>query len=126
MLFGKLFLVLGLPWVFESLHHLLHGNHLWKGKRFTPCSSDPVEVFFRITSAFNLLRGVFLFLIFPFKRSVWNKLALRLGADSLVLRRAGGPRGTPAGTGTTVETRMTRDSIEMRNFEGPAEKNEGT
>ena len=120
MLFGKLFLVLGLPWVFESLHHLLHGNHLWKGQRFTPCSTDPVEVFFRITSAFNLLRGVFLFLIFPFKRSVWNRLAVRLGVEALVMRRVG-PQGTAAGTGGTVETRMTRDSIQMRNFDGPAE-----
>merc|ERR1711962_309638 len=58
---GKMFLILGLPWFFESIHYFAHGNHA----KSSPCSEHIVEIFFRFTSCFNLLRGFFLFLIFP-------------------------------------------------------------
>ena len=65
-----MFLALGLPWIFESIHHLAHGNHQQMQKS---CSSKG-EIFFRIISIFGLCRGVFLFIIFACKKPIWIKL----------------------------------------------------
>ena len=103
-----MFLIMGLPWVFEIIHHFVHGNHT----NTSPCASNFVEVFFRITSAFNLLRGLFLFIVFPCKWSIWQKLSARLGLGERVVARS--KPATDTGSGPTEVTRLTRDSMQMR------------
>ena len=77
-----MFLILGLPWILESLHQLVDGNHTHLDEegattRDSKCDNSFREVFFRIASCFNMLRGVLLFLIFPCKASIWRKLVAR-------------------------------------------------
>ena len=103
-----MFLIMGLPWVFEIIHHFVHGNHT----NTSPCANNFVEVFFRITSAFNLLRGLFLFIVFPCKWSIWQKLSARLGLGERVVARS--KPATDTGSGPTEVTRLTRDSMQMR------------
>ena len=68
-----MFMILGLPWIFESINQLVKSNqqHDEATERESPCDNDTFqEVFFRIVSAFNMLRGLLLFLIFPCKASI--------------------------------------------------------
>ena len=65
-----MFLALGLPWIFESIHHLAHGNH----QHMQNSCSSKGEVFFRVVSIFGLCRGVFLFIIFACKKTIWIKM----------------------------------------------------
>ena len=64
-----MFLALGLPWVFESIHYFAHDHPLPKDE----CLSA-LEIFFRITEFFYFTRGIFFFLIFVCRRKVWSKL----------------------------------------------------
>ena len=68
-MYGKMFLVLGIPWVFEGIHFFSHQRyqHGCHPGGFS-------ETFFRIISIFNFSRGIFLFLIFVCKRPVWKEL----------------------------------------------------
>ena len=68
VLFSKLFIVMGVLWVFECLHYLLHGDH-----RNTDCSSY-TELVLRIIGCINLLRGFLIFLIFVWKDSIRDKV----------------------------------------------------
>ena len=70
VLYGKMFLALGLPWIFDVLHNLVHGNH----EHMEGSCTSGGEILHRILSMFGLCRGVFLFLIFACKKSVWKKL----------------------------------------------------
>ena len=68
-MYGKMVLVLGIPWIFEGIHffshqHFEHGCH----------PGDSSEMLFRIFSILNFSRGIFLFLIFVCKRTVWTEL----------------------------------------------------
>ena len=73
--------VLGLGWIFESLHHLIHPDH-----NDTSVCNSASEIFFRIVDVFNLSRGVLIFIIFVCKESVFeklkkNKIFARYGQD---------------------------------------------
>ena len=68
MLFSKLFIVMGVLWVFECLHYLLHGDH-----KDIDCDSY-TELGLRIIGCINLLRGFLIFLIFVCKRSTMEKV----------------------------------------------------
>ena len=68
-LYGKLFMVMGLLWFFDSLHFLLHGDH----SQIEDCMT-PVELAFRVLGCFNISRGFFIFLIFVCKRSTISKV----------------------------------------------------
>eukprot|EP00092_Neocalanus_flemingeri_P019461 GFUD01021082.1.p1 GENE.GFUD01021082.1~~GFUD01021082.1.p1 ORF type:complete len:989 (+),score=143.59 GFUD01021082.1:2-2968(+) len=70
VLYGRMFLVLGIPWIFESIHYLAHGNH---EHMQNSCSSNG-EIFFRFISILNLCRGVFLFFIFVCKKPIWKNV----------------------------------------------------
>jgi hypothetical protein len=100
-----MFLIMGLPWLLESFHHLLHSNH---PGGIGPCSNDFGEIIFRISSGFNVLRGFFLFIIFVCKPSIWKKLQRRFGLASASVR--------PSRMGPTQTTRLTRSSMEMETF----------
>ena len=46
------------------------------------CKNDAEELFFRVGSAYNLLRGVFLFVIFGCKKVVWRQFKKTVGIKS--------------------------------------------
>ena len=113
-----MFLILGLPWILESLHQLVDGNHVHLDEegtkaRDSKCDNSFREVFFRIASCFNMLRGVLLFLIFPCKASIWRKLVARFGVTWCSSQ-------DPTPTNPTIETRLTRDSMDLKTFGGPS------
>ena len=69
VLYTKLFLILGILWIIESVHFIIH-NHYGQ-----PCQEYSfIGVFFRIIDSFNMLRGFFLFIIFILKKNVWKKI----------------------------------------------------
>ena len=66
VLYTKLFFVLGLLWSFEGIHAVLI--------RDGPDFENPfLHYFFLTVDILNLLRGVFMFLIFVCKKTVWVK-----------------------------------------------------
>ena len=66
VLYTKLFFVLGLLWSFEGIHAVLI--------RDGPDFENPfLHYFFLTVDILNLLRGVFMFLIFVCKKTVWLK-----------------------------------------------------
>ena len=107
-----MFMILGLPWIFESLHQLAT-------ERDSPCNYDTFQaVFFRIASAFNMLRGLLLFLIFPCKATTWKKLMDRFGLNWCTAAKGNAePR-----TQHTDSTRLTRGSMELKAFRGPSSR----
>ena len=68
ILYLKIFLILGVLWIIESIHYIIH-NHYG-----APCVSfKSINFFFRIIDSCNMLRGFFLFIIFICKKNVWKK-----------------------------------------------------
>ena len=111
-----MFMILGLPWIFESIHQLVDSN---QDERESPCDNDTFQaVFFRIVSAFNMLRGLLLFLIFPCKMTIWKKLMDRFGLKWCTPAKGNAdPR-----TQQTDTTRLTRGSMELKTFRGPSSR----
>ena len=68
MLYTKIFLALGIPWIFESLHFLTH-PHIENNECFSA-----TEIFFKITECLYFTRGIFIFIIFICKKTVWSRL----------------------------------------------------
>ena len=65
-LYTKAFFILGLLWSFEGIHAILI--------RDGPDFQNPIlDYFFLTVDILNLLRGVFMFLIFVCKKTVWLK-----------------------------------------------------
>ena len=120
-----MFMILGLPWIFESLHQLVDGNHVHdeedgEAPRASPCDNNTFQaVFFRIVSAFNMLRGLLLFLIFPCKATIWQKLMDRFGLNWCVAKGNADPLSR---TRLTDTTRLTIGSMELKAFKGPSSR----
>ena len=74
MLYSKLFIVMGILWVFECVHYLAHGDH-----EDVECVSIS-EFVLRVIGCFNLLRGCLIFFIFVCKDSILDKVL-----ESLIL-----------------------------------------
>ena len=70
MLYGKLFTVMGILWIFECIHYLVHGDHT-----NMECLSSS-EFFLGIIGCINLFRGSLIFFIFVCKDSTINKVNL--------------------------------------------------
>ena len=70
VLYTKLFIVMGISWTFECLHHLVHSDHTHTQTR----CYDYVELFFRLMGCLNLLRGSLIFFIFVCKDSILDKV----------------------------------------------------
>ena len=68
MLYTKICLALGIPWIFESLHYLTH-PHIENNECFSA-----TEIFFKITECLYFTRGIFIFIIFICKKTVWLRL----------------------------------------------------
>ena len=87
VLFAKLFLILGLPWLLESIYFLVFTDfsaetQIVTAFKSSSCKNDAAEIVFRVGSGYNLLRGVFLLLIFGCKKAVWFGIRKRLGLKS--------------------------------------------
>ena len=59
---------MGILWVFECLHYLLHGDH-----QDTECLTT-AEFVLRLIGCINLLRGCLIFFIFVCKESTLEKV----------------------------------------------------
>ena len=70
VLYTKLFIVMGISWTFECVHHLVHSDHTHTQTR----CYDYVELFFRLMGCLNLLRGSLIFFIFVCKDSILDKV----------------------------------------------------
>ena len=68
LLFTKLFIVMGIPWIVECVHHVVHGDH-----NNMECPSY-TEIIFRVIGCLNLLRGCLIFFIFVCKDSIRYKV----------------------------------------------------
>jgi len=68
LLYSKLFTVMGILWIFECIHYLLHGDH-----RNMECVSS-TEFILRTIGCINLLRGCLIFFIFVMKDSTLEKI----------------------------------------------------
>ena len=79
MLYSKLFIVLGILWVFECVHYLAHGHH-----RDMECVSI-TEFFLRIIGCVNLLRGCLIFAIFVCKDSILEKVNNLLKINQIIM-----------------------------------------
>ena len=83
-------MIFGLPWLSESIQyftqpHLGDGSHLHNGvKMINPvtCRNGFSETLFRIISGYNLLRGLFLFIMFVCKTTVIRKVKKTLGIET--------------------------------------------
>ena len=78
---------MGILWIFECVHHLVHGDH-----RNMECGSY-TELFLRVIGCINLLRGCLIFFIFVCKDSIRYKVnaaqnlaQAMLGSASALLR----------------------------------------
>lgn len=69
VLYIKLFTVMGILWIFESVHYLVHGDH-----RNMECVFY-TEFVLRIIGCVNLLRGCLIFFIFVCKNSIKEKVS---------------------------------------------------
>ena len=104
VLFTKLFLILGIPWLLESIYYLVFSKEtqILAAVKSNSCKNDALEIVFRVGSGYNLLRGVFLLLIFGCKNAIWQRIKKRLGIKSdLRSKRKDAP------SATTSRSRMT-------------------
>ena len=67
VLYTKLFIVMGIAWIFECVHHLVHSDH-------QHCGHTGLELIFRLIGCLNLLRGSLIFFIFVCKDSILDKV----------------------------------------------------
>ena len=64
----RLFIVMGISWIFEIVHFLIHDNHKDGGELGE--HQLLIEIILKIIGSLNLSRGIFLFLIFLCKRRI--------------------------------------------------------
>ena len=100
VLYTKLFFVLGLLWSFEGIHAVL----IRDGPDF---ENTFLYYFFLTVDILNLLRGVFMFLIFVGKRTVWSKMrkwwSSRNPRSLIIESTYSSPTLQPGGSGLRVE-----------------------
>ena len=70
VLYTKLFIVMGIAWIFECVHHLVHSDH-------HHCGHAGLELIFRLIGCLNLLRGSLIFFIFVCKDSILDKVCYK-------------------------------------------------
>lgn len=83
-------MIFGLPWLSESIQYFAQPergdrSHLHNGvKMINPvtCRNGFSETLFRIVSCYNLLRGLFLFIMFVCKTTVIRKVKKTLGMET--------------------------------------------
>ena len=71
VLYSKLFIVMGIAWIFECVHYLIHSDHTHTQE----LCYDTLELILRAISCFNLLRGSLIFFIFVCKDSILDKVS---------------------------------------------------
>lgn len=86
----KLFSVMGITWLLELL---------------TTIFREPAELWW-LTDAFNVMQGLFVFLIFVFKRNVLTSIKQRFGLDTRGTRGAVTTLGVTTTAGGTTTTSL--------------------
>ena len=71
VLYSKLFIVMGIAWIFEFLHYVIHADHTHTDE----LCYDTLELILRAIGCFNLLRGSLIFFIFVCKDSILDKVS---------------------------------------------------
>ena len=71
VLYSKLFVVMGIAWIFECVHYVIHSDHTHTEEH----CYDTIELVLRAISCFNLLRGSLIFFIFVCKDSILDKVS---------------------------------------------------
>ena len=71
VLYSKLFIVMGIAWIFECVHYVIHSDHTHTEEH----CNDTLELILRAISCFNLLRGSLIFFIFVCKYSILDKVS---------------------------------------------------
>ena len=71
VLYSKLFVVMGIAWIFECVHYVIHSDHSHTHQH----CYDTLEIVLRAISCFNLLRGSLIFFIFVCKDSILDKVS---------------------------------------------------
>ena len=106
VLFAKLFLILGVPWLLESIHYLLFSEEtqIVAAVKSSSCKNDALEIVFRVGSGYNLLRGFFLLLIFGCKNAVWHGIKKRIGLKSADVPQRKAPTRTSRTTFNTADS----------------------
>ena len=99
-------MIFGLPWLSESIQYFTQsGSHLHNGvKMINPvtCRNGFSQTLFRIVSGYNLLRGLFLFIMFVCKTTVIRKVKKNLGI----------------GTSSTTQSKKHSGASQFSNSEG--------
>merc|ERR1712037_694202 len=112
VIYGKLFMIFGLPWLSESIQYFTQdGSHLHNGvKMINPvtCRNGFSETLFRIVSGSNLLRGLFLFIMFVCKTTVIRKVKknLGIGTSSTTQSKHSGASHFSSSDGHSMHTTM--------------------
>jgi len=104
ILYSKLFTVMGILWIFECIHYLLHGDH-----RNMECLSS-TEFILRTIGCINLLRGCLIFFIFVMKNSTLDKIG-KLSLCGLQFRHA--RQETSKATTVTTDTAYSRQESDL-------------
>ena len=116
VLYTKLFIVMGIAWIFECVHHLVHSDH-------QHCGHTGLELIFRLIGCLNLLRGSLIFFIFVCKDSILDKVCwqAKVSRQSVYpldnvtsnipsIGRIVASAGFPASRGATTSSRPDRGS----------------
>merc|ERR1711962_247767 len=86
VIYGKLFMIFGLPWLSESIQYFVNRDHLHNGVAMiepVTCKTGFSPTIFRMASGYNLLRGVFLFVMFVCKTPVIRRVKRRVGMSDV-------------------------------------------
>ena len=111
-------MIFGLPWLSESIQYFTQdGSHLHNGvKLINPvtCRNGFSETLFRIISGYNLLRGLFLFIMFVCKTTVIRKIKKNLGmgtsSTTQSSKQSGASQFSNSETGHSVHTMVVHTS----------------
>ena len=118
VLYSKLFIVMGIAWIFECVHYLIHSDHTHTQE----LCYDTLELILRAISCFNLLRGSLIFFIFVCKDSILDKVSRdqrsRDTADQTHLTSPPGVQADRVWSQTDLPAEKTPPTLRQRHQQG--------
>ena len=95
-------MIFGLPWLSESIQYFVNRDHLHNGVAMiepVTCKTGFSPTIFRMVSGYNLLRGVFLFVMFVCKTPVIRRVKRRVGMSDVSSSTAASKKNSTATEG---------------------------
>ena len=95
-------MIFGLPWLSESIQYFVNRDHLHNGVAMiepVTCKTGFSPTIFRMASGYNLLRGVFLFVMFVCKTPVIRRVKRRVGMSDVSSSTAASKKNSTATDG---------------------------